>query len=200
MFRMVAVTRGLVNNAKHAGSLLLLSVLLHAPGVAQESGCPIRLQKVELLPKVSRSPLAAARAGNQEMTIRVRYKNVSQKTIDSGRVLVETFLLMEAPNHQDMQKDTQSLLLPRRLSPGQSSTTNVKVFSSPGMPRAWLTEVDFADGSHWSSSDSLVCLYEPHHRAVSVTKLPSNSLCSEQPSGSACFCEGYCTTRVSFTF
>lgn len=125
------------------------------------ASCPLKLLKVDLTPVSSFAGPTSWPKGNQEMVLRVRYKNTSARQIQSARILVETFLNMEGPNHNMFKKNTREVVLPDTVLPGKKNTTRLRTFSGFGSPRAWLQEVAFADGSKWTSTNPPQCSYGP---------------------------------------
>ena len=147
----------------------LVTLFFSLPLFCQQQACPIQLQQVNL---TSRSNLPSSLGvGNFEMDLRIQYKNSSSKAISSARILVETALMLNGPAHQIVQKERQSFFLIKALKPGQHADAKFKVVSSVSAPRAWLTDVGFADGSSWSASDLSSCAYEPSGRRANVAGL-----------------------------
>lgn len=149
--------------------LFLVTLFFSLPLFCQQQACPIQLQQVNL---TSRSnPPSSLGIGNFEMDLRVQYKNSSSKAISSARILVETALLINGPAHQIVQKERQSFFLAKALKPGQHADAKFEVVSSDIAPRAWLTDVTFADGSSWSSSNPSGCAYPRSGRRANVAGL-----------------------------
>lgn len=153
-------------------SLFLVVLFFSLPLFCQQQDCPIQLQQVNLTSRSNLPPLWGI--DNVEMDLLVRYKSSSAKAISSARILVETTLLLNGPAHSIVQRKRQSFFLIKALKPRQHADAKFEVFSSDIAPRAWLTDVSFADGSSWSSNDPSnpsSCAYPRSRRRANVAGL-----------------------------
>lgn len=147
-----------------------LIFVVGAAGAQSTARCPLDLTSVQLAPAHTTRMVVLPPdfSRNLERTLRIHYKNTSDKQIVSGQLSVRISRYVVGPLQAKTTYSDLNIPIAALVRPGQRKTVKQQVLTSGYPTRAWLLEVTFADGSRWQPTDPTECEYVQPRAATQV--------------------------------